>query len=39
MRRLLTSLLLALAAAPAWGQANTGPVALRDLGSFHVGAG
>jgi pimeloyl-ACP methyl ester carboxylesterase len=41
MRRLLTSLLLALAVAPAsspaWAQTNTGPVALRDLGSFHVG--
>jgi hypothetical protein len=41
MRRLLTSLLLSLLAAPApslaWAQANSGPVALRDLGSFHVG--
>jgi hypothetical protein len=41
MRRLLTSLLFALATAPAsslaWGQADTGPLALRDLGSFHIG--
>lgn len=37
MRRLLTSLLLALAAAPVWAQSNIGPLALRDLGSFHVG--
>ena len=38
MRRLPTSLLLlALAAAPAWAQSNTGPLPLRDLGSFHVG--
>ena len=41
MRRLLTSLLLALAAAPAsslaWGQTNSGPLPLRELGSFHVG--
>src|SRR6185312_15436215 len=39
MRRLLTSLLLAFAAvpasSPAW--ADDGPLALRDLGSFHIG--
>src|SRR5215207_5861626 len=36
MRRLLTGLLLALAAIPAVAQSKE-PIALRDLGSFHVG--
>jgi pimeloyl-ACP methyl ester carboxylesterase len=37
MRGLLTALLLALAAAPALAQSKKDPIALRDLGSFHVG--
>src|SRR5690242_1777362 len=41
MRRLLTSLLLAFAASSAsslaCAQTNSGPLPLRDLGSFHVG--
>ena len=37
MRRLLMGVLLALAAAPAFAQAKKEPIALRDMGSFHVG--
>ncbi len=37
MLRLLTGLLLALAAVPALAQAKKEPIALRDMGSFHIG--
>ena len=37
MRRLLTGILLALAATPAFAQAKKEPIALRDMGSFHIG--
>ena len=37
MRRLLTTALLVLAAAPAFAQAKKEPIALRDMGSFHIG--
>ena len=36
MRRLLTGLALALAITPAMAQSNE-PIALRDMGSFHIG--
>jgi hypothetical protein len=37
MHRLLTGLLLALAAAPSLAQTKKEPVTLRDFGSFHIG--
>ena len=37
MRRLLTGILLALAATPAFAEAKKEPIALRDMGSFHIG--
>ncbi len=37
MRRLLATALLVLAAAPAFAQAKKEPIALRDMGSFHIG--
>ena len=37
MRRLITGMLLALVATPAFAQAKKEPIALRDMGSFHVG--
>ena len=37
MGRLAVGLLLALAATPAIAQAKKEPIALRDMGSFHIG--
>jgi pimeloyl-ACP methyl ester carboxylesterase len=37
MRRLLMGVLLALSVTPAFAQAQKEPIALRDMGSFHVG--
>ena len=37
MRLLLTGVLLVLAAVPALAQAKKEPIALRDIGSFHIG--
>src|SRR3954465_11570372 len=37
MRRLFVGVLLSLAAAPAFADAQKEPIALRDMGSFHVG--
>src|SRR3954467_1879062 len=37
MRRLFVGVLLSLAAAPAFADAKKEPIALRDMGSFHVG--
>src|SRR4029079_11235525 len=37
MRLLLTGVLLVLAAVPALAQAKKEPIALREMGSFHVG--
>ena len=37
MRRVVTGLLLAIAATPAIAQSKKEPIALRDMGSFHVG--